>query len=187
MVQLVLAVHVEDELVRHVDKLRQPVQLHAAREDGALDAERERVNGDVEETRGGGDDLAHAGRSGHRLRAWWYWWCQPRGPSPPSDSSPTKLGSLVVARLDVARRVDASASRRHRSHDVEEAQRVVSLGEGEGDAVLLELEHGGDLHACHLLLPHVLLPFLYGMQRRDAWYEQDTTEYASIQVYYAVF
>ena len=75
MVQLVLAVHVEDELVRHVDKLRQPVQLHAAREDGTLDAERERVNGDVEETRGGGDDLAHAGRSGHRLRAWWYWWC----------------------------------------------------------------------------------------------------------------
>ena len=78
MVQLVLAVHVEDELVRHVDKLRQPVQLHAAHEDGTLDAERERLNpgcGAVEEAHGGGDDLAHAGRSGHRLRAWWYWWC----------------------------------------------------------------------------------------------------------------
>ena len=50
------------------------------------------------------------------------------------------------------------------------------LWELKREAVLLELEHGGDLHACHLLLLHVLLPLLYGIQRRDAWYEQDTTE-----------
>ena len=115
----------------------------------------------------------------------------PEGPAPPPTAAPPNSGAS--SSFDsTSRRVDASVSRRHRSHDVEEAQRVVSLGEGEGDAVLLELEHGGDLHACHLLLPHVLLPFLYGMQRRDAWYDTskirpNTRQYRCIMLYCYVF